>query len=90
MKKNVFLLILLFCFIFSSYSNDGDNSESELDKEKISYTLGYDLGKKFSNMLSIYDIELDMDLFLKAIKAAINEEELLVPEQEMLEIIRAC
>jgi FKBP-type peptidyl-prolyl cis-trans isomerase FklB len=77
--KYVYIIILLFITFFIYPEND-KKVELKTDKEKISYSLGYDIG---SGYFKTNELDIDLDVFMMALKAGINSEEPVMTSEEM-------
>lgn len=80
MKIKYFYIIILIFITFFIYTENEKKIELKTDKEKISYSLGYDIG---SGYFKANEIEIDFDIFLMALKAGINDVDPIMTNEEM-------
>ncbi len=85
MRKSLLLLIIL---VFALVSCSGERStitkkSLKEEKDKISYTIGYDLGKKFTSD----DIDLNLNVFFKGIEDASAKKDSLFEDSEMKKLM---
>lgn len=89
MKIRVGSLFLLLVVIFSIFSEDAANNKNKIElktqKEKISYSFGYDIGSRF---IKANEIDIDYEIFLMAIKDGANAKNSLLTDEEMAEAVR--
>ena len=82
MKKSL-LCLLMSIFVFVNIATGGDTpakqkKELKTEKEKISYSLGVEIGRSFKELKE----EIDMDTLWKGFSDSIHGRELLMTEQE--------
>ncbi len=85
MRKSLLLLLLLvFAFVSCSGERSSITKKSlKEDKDKISYTIGYDLGKKFTSD----DIEINLKAFFKGIEDAVDKKDSFFEDSEMKKLM---
>jgi len=81
--KKFLLCLLLSIFVCVSFAQAGDDSkkqkkELKTEKEKVSYSLGVEIGKSFKALKD----DVDMDILWKGFSDSIHERELLMTPQE--------
>ena len=84
MKIKYFYIIFLLFITYFIYSNKGKKIELKNEKEKISYSLGYDIG---FNFFKNNEVDIDLDIFFMAIKAGINSENPIMTDEEIKDAI---
>jgi len=62
---------------------DAKADELKTQKDKVSYSLGLDLGGKMKNQMKSQSIEVDPELFSKGIRDALSEAKPLMNDQEV-------
>lgn len=84
--KNKFLYIIILLFIaFIIHPAIKKKLVLKSQKDKISYSLGYDIGSQF---IKNSGINIDLDIFILAIKAGVNSENPIITKEEMEEAIK--
>ena len=74
--KLITVLLAVFLMVSPVYAEE--DSVLKTEKDKISYTIGVDIGKK----LKIQPLELNPDLIARGIKDSLTDGKLLMTEQE--------
>jgi FKBP-type peptidyl-prolyl cis-trans isomerase len=80
MKKK-WLYVLMSMFVFVSIATGDDSATKnklETEKDKISYSLGVEIGRSFKELKK----EIDMDLLWKGFSDSMNERKLLMSDKE--------
>jgi FKBP-type peptidyl-prolyl cis-trans isomerase FklB len=81
---NVLLLVISWCMVFAvGPVFGGEKVELKTEKDKLSYAVGAD----FANNLKKYEINLDLDLFMKGIKDSLSGGKTLLTEEEVKKYI---
>lgn len=83
MKLVSTVMIVLALFVGESYGADGNVLKSE--KDKLSYTFGANFGKSLRQQ----EIEINTDIFIRAVKEGLSGEKLLLTDAEMRETMTA-
>jgi len=82
--KKIFVISLLFIIASSNvFAEAKKSSDFKTFKEKLSYTLGYDVGKTFGSM----SIDIDKAIFMMALSDGIIGNKAVLTEGEMKEIL---
>ena len=77
--------VLLAVFLIVSPVYAEEDSVFKTEKDKISYTIGVDIGKK----LKIQPIELNPDFIARGVKDSLTDGKLLMTEQELKDSMSA-
>lgn len=86
-RATLFLTFLLMAAALICQSTEESKSANKLDtkKNKISYSLGYDIGSRYKEIL----LSTDVDSMLKGLRDAVNSAEpTIVAKEEMQKIIQ--
>ncbi len=82
MKKGVLLVALsMFVFCSISWSDDLQKKQKKVlktDKDKVSYSLGVEIGKSFKALKN----DIDMDLLWQGFSDSMNDQNLLLSQEE--------
>ncbi len=82
MNKRFF--IIMWCIVFAAGPVFGqEKNELKTDKDKLSYALGASM----AHNLKQYEVDLDIDMYIKGLKDAFSGKKELLTEQEMASII---
>jgi FKBP-type peptidyl-prolyl cis-trans isomerase len=86
MKKSL-LYLLMGIFVFVNLATSGESPSKQknklnTEKEKVSYSLGVEIGRSFKGLID----EIDLDILWKGFSDSINDKELLMSEQESREV----
>lgn len=79
----IIAVAFLAFFIVMNQVHAEDSQVLKTQKDKVSYTIGIDIGKAFKKQ----GLEIDSDLLVKGIKDSMAGNKLLVSEQEIREIM---
>ena len=77
------LIILMFVFLISCNQNAQEVTSLDTEQQKISYTIGSDIGKNLQR--SMYDF--DQAALVQGMKDALAKKELLLDEKEIQEMM---
>lgn len=83
MKKTLFSVLLAGTLIVPGFVTDKIKVETE--KEKVSYSIGFDIGSNFKKQA----INVDLDVFLRGVKDASANGDALLSEKERREAMTA-
>lgn len=88
-KKGVYMRLKLLgalgIFLFVSYVNAEENLVLKNQKDKVSYSIGMEIGKSFKRQ----SIDIDPDLLLKGMKDALSGRKALLSDEEIRETMTA-
>ena len=75
------LIVLVSVFFLSGQASAGENPVLKSQKDKLSYSIGIDMGRTFKKQ----SINLDPDILARGIRDGISGEKALMTDQEMKE-----
>ncbi|MEK6539816.1 MAG: FKBP-type peptidyl-prolyl cis-trans isomerase [Deltaproteobacteria bacterium] len=79
------LTAILSIMLIAGYADAGDKTALKNEKDKVSYSIGTQIGNNFKNQ----SMDVDVDLLAKGIKDALSGGKLLMTEKEIKETITA-
>jgi FKBP-type peptidyl-prolyl cis-trans isomerase FklB len=85
MKIKFICITILLIIAFNIHPAIKKNVKLKNQKDKISYSLGYDIGSHF---IKDNGIDINLDIFIMAIKAGVNNENPVMTKEEMEGAIR--
>jgi FKBP-type peptidyl-prolyl cis-trans isomerase FklB len=80
-EMRLFLTVMLFVGLTAGYVFAGEQIEIKNQKDKLSYSLGVDIGEMFKNQ----SIDVNSDLFVRGLKDVLSGNKLLLADQEIKE-----
>ena len=84
-KMKTLLTAILSIMLIAGYADAGDKTALKNEKDKVSYSIGTQIGNNFKNQ----SMDVDVDLLAKGIKDALSGGKLLMTEKEIKETITA-
>lgn len=84
-KMKTLLTAILSIMLIAGYADAGDKTALKNEKDKVSYSIGTQIGNNFKNQ----SMDVDVDLLAKGIKDALTGGKLLMTEKEIKETITA-
>lgn len=82
---NVLLTVILSIIFLTAQAGAGDEKVLKTEKDKISYSIGLDIGNKFKSQ----SIDIDTDVLAKGMKDALSGNKPLLTEIEVKEVMTA-
>jgi len=83
MKRALLSILLAGSLIVPAFA--ADRIKVETEKEKISYSIGFNVGSNLKNQ----SIDVKLDVFLRGVKDALTSGDTLIPTREMREVLTA-
>lgn len=84
-KMKTLLTAILSIMLIAGHADAGDKTALKNEKDKVSYSIGTQIGNNFKNQ----SMDVDVDLLAKGIKDALSGGKLLMTEKEIKETITA-
>ena len=84
-KMKTLLTAILSIMLIAGHADAGDKTALKNEKDKVSYSIGTQIGNNFKNQ----SMDVDVDLLAKGIKDALTGGKLLMTEKEIKETITA-
>jgi len=83
-EMKTLLTAILSIMLIAGHADAGDKTALKNEKDKVSYSIGTQIGNNFKNQ----SMDVDVDLIAKGIKDALSGGKLLMTEKEIKETIR--
>ena len=84
-EMKTLLTAILSIMLIAGHADAGDKTALKNEKDKVSYSIGTQIGNNFKNQ----SMDVDVDLLAKGIKDALSGGKLLMTEKEIKETITA-
>ena len=84
-EMKTLLTAILSIMLIAGHADAGDKTALKNEKDKVSYSIGTQIGNNFKNQ----SMDVDVDLIAKGIKDALSGGKLLMTEKEIKETITA-
>ena len=88
-SKIVVTILTIFLLISACQKGENGNRAIITDDDKVSYCIGYSIGKQISQNLKISYIEVDPDIFSRAIKDVLADNPSVISETEIAQIMES-
>ena len=88
LSKITLFLLIIFCFITSSCGSKEENTiELITEDDKLSYSIGINFANQVKQGFEQNNMAIDPDIFVNAVKDVFDDRPLMLPENEISEIL---